>query len=81
MALGVLELLFLAQRKQGQSRVLILERADAQVQLEKMLVRVLYATRAIDQKKYLRLQVQLQQIGRELGGWIKNIRAKRNSAG
>ena len=70
----MLELLFLAQRKSLPSRVLLLERVDAQVQLLKLLIRVMHDTRAIDQKKYLRLEGRLQEIGKELGGWIKKLR-------
>ncbi len=74
--LEVLELLHLAQHKRRASKLLILERVDSKLQLLKLLVRLLKDTRAIDLKKYVRLEEQLQQIGKELGGWLKSCRTK-----
>lgn len=39
----------------------------------KLLVRLAFETKCIDQKKYLTLQATLQEVGRMLGGWIRSV--------
>ena len=69
--LETLELLFLANSKTTKSRLLILNKVDVKLKILKVLIRLAYDIKAIDQKTYIRLQAQLQEIGRMLGGWIK----------
>ena len=48
---------------------------NAKVELLKILIRLAYEIKVIDDKKYLRIQESLQEIGRMLGGWIKYLRS------
>lgn len=49
-------------------------RASASVDFLKILFRLCYELRIIDQKKYLLLEEKLQEIGRMIGGWIKSLK-------
>jgi len=40
----------------------------------KILLLVLWESKSIDNKKYIGLSVQMDEIGRMLGGWIKSTR-------
>jgi len=69
--LEILELLFLANSKQKTSRLMILNKIDVKLKVLKTLVRLCFDTKTIDQKKYILLQEKLQEIGKILGGWIR----------
>jgi len=51
-----------------------LENADTKLSLLKLLFRLAYDLKIIDQRKSINLQEQLQEIGRMLGGWIKSVK-------
>jgi hypothetical protein len=46
---------------------------SAKLDLLKLLVRLAFETKCIDPKKYLTLQIFLQEIGKMLGGWIRSL--------
>lgn len=48
-----------------------LKELDIKLKMIRMEVRLLKDIRGIDEKKYLILQSELDEIGRMLGGWIK----------
>ncbi len=58
----------MANSKQKQSRLLILNKVDVKLKLLKTFVRISFDVKAIDQKKYIKLQEKLQEIGKMLGG-------------
>jgi len=74
-----LELLFLANSKQNQQKLSLLNRVDIKLKILKTLIRLCFDIKTIDQKKYLLLQEYLQEIGKMLGGWLKSIK-KENPA-
>lgn len=49
------------------------ERSIAKINLLKILIRLAKDTKALDNKKYLRLEQDLQEIGRMLGGWKRSL--------
>ena len=71
--LEILELLFLANSKQNQQKLSLLNQIDIKLKILKTLIRLCFDIKAIDQKKYLLLQERLQEIGKMLGGWLKSI--------
>jgi hypothetical protein len=77
--LEILELLFLANSKQSQEKLVLLNQVDVKLKILKTLIRLCFDIKAIDQKKYLLLQERLQEIGKMLGGWLKSIK-KQNPA-
>ena len=50
-------------------------KANAKVELLKILYRLAFNINAIDAKGYLRAQENLQEIGKMLGGWIKYLKS------
>ncbi len=73
--LEILELIFGAISLPKQEKNIFLKKANVKVDALKMLVRLSYDIKAIDDKKYLALQEKLQEIGRMVGGWIRTLRA------
>ncbi len=48
--------------------------ASNKLDLIKILIRLAYDIKAIDQKGYITLEEMLQEIGKMLGGWIRSIK-------
>lgn len=70
----MLTLLFSANAARGEARLMRLTEADTKLLVLKTLLRLAFDVHAINQHRYLRLQEALQEIGRMLGGWIKNTK-------
>lgn len=54
-----------------QVRLDMLNAIDAEIQLQKVLVRMAYKYRYISNQNYLEWSRRLDEIGRILGGWIR----------
>jgi hypothetical protein len=72
----ILDLGLLARTKQGKSQLIILNKIDVGLQSIQIRLRILNATENLDQKSYILLSEQLFEIGKILGGWIKNTQQK-----
>lgn len=72
--LDLLELVVKAGNATSGDKVPFLTEASAKVDLLKLLIRLAHDIKATDQKKYLKLESQLQEIGRMVGGWIKSLK-------
>jgi len=48
--------------------------ANGKLDLLKLLVRLAFEIRAIDEKAYLMLEGQLQEVGKMFGGWLRSIK-------
>jgi hypothetical protein len=72
--LDLIEAIFAASNSSGKEKVAPLEKAGAKVDLLKLLVRLTCEIKAVDQKKYLNFEEQLQEIGKMIGGWLKYSR-------
>jgi len=53
--------------------------ASAKVDFLKILFRLCYELKIINQKKYLLMEEKSQEIGRMLGGWIKSLKTSDRS--
>ena len=51
----------------------VLERASIKLNTVRFFIRLLKETRAIDTKKYVKLQEMIDEIGRMLGGWMRSM--------
>jgi four helix bundle protein len=76
-ALEILEYIFFASNLRDKEKVEALQKADVQLDLLKVFIRLAKDVKALDIKKYLELEKQLQEIGKMLGGWLKS--AKQNT--
>jgi hypothetical protein len=52
--------------------------AIRKIDTAKLLLMVLWETKSLDEKKYILLSIQLEEIGKMLGGWNGQI-SKQNS--
>jgi len=75
LSLGVLQ----ANQVNGAEKLSLLNQVSNKIDLLRILIRLAHDIKNIDQKKYLNLQSHLDEIGRMLGGWMKNIRTKHSN--
>ena len=75
-ALNMLEYLILAGKKRGAQRLLILEKLDRELVMEKILVRLSNRIRAMSDGQYIGIEKRIIDMGRMTGGWIKSEREK-----
>lgn len=58
--------------KLGGSKLELLNRLDADIVFQRLLTRLMYKGRYIDEKKYMYIIDSLEEIGKMLGGYIKS---------
>ncbi len=71
--LDVLELLMLAAQRHKRDKYAALEMASAKLNVLRILIRLAKDIKAIDTKRYLTLESQIDEVGRMLGGWMRSI--------
>ncbi len=72
--LKILELIMLAREKDGSSKILILNKIDVELKLLKLFIRMSFDIWALPEKKYLDVSEKIIEIGKMLGGWIKDTK-------
>lgn len=72
--LDLIETLYLAQSKQGASRLLILNKADITLKMLTTHLRLAYKTKSINDAGFAALSEQVIEIGKMIGGWIKSTK-------
>lgn len=70
LVLEIFELLFSIPF--SDKKVSVLQQISVKLDLLKILLRLAKDSQAVNNKKYLELQVILQEVGRMLGGWIRS---------
>ncbi len=69
--IDLIELVISASNRQKAEKLPSLEEASIKLNLLRIFVRMAKDTKVIDPKKYLAMQVLMDEIGRMLGGWIR----------
>ena len=69
----VLELLLSASSANKEEKATIVKRTSIKFDTLKAMLRITRELDIIDAKKYINLQKQLFEIGRQLGGWQKSL--------
>lgn len=72
--LKILELLIAAEYSPKELKINLLEKTSVKLDLLKILIRLPYDIKLINQKKYIQLEENLQEIGKMLGGWIRSCK-------
>lgn len=72
--LDLIELTFLATYLSKEKKYDVLQKASLKIDLLKILIRLAKEVKALDNKKYIQLQQELQEIGKMIGGWIRSIK-------
>ena len=72
--LDVIEAILLASGQTKKEKIPTLEHASLKLNVLRVFIRLIKDTKAIDTKKYITLEVMIDEIGRMLGGWMRSIR-------
>lgn len=73
-ALEIVELAYLAQAKRDRSRLLILGKMDVKLRIFFVHLRLAHKTRCVNDAGYAELSEKAIEIGKMLGGWIKQTK-------
>jgi hypothetical protein len=71
--LNILELLLLASSSVKDKKLPCLQQANIKFDTLKILIRLAYEIKVLDEKKYLMIQKYIQEIGKMLGGWQRSL--------
>ena len=74
--LEVLEAILLASQQFKSEKVPTLENASVKLNLLRVFIRLMKDVKALDPKKYVIIEANLDEIGRMLGGWLKSMKEK-----
>lgn len=74
--LDTLELLFRAQYAKPETKIQYLIAITGKTDLLKFFLQIGWENKLIDERNYISLSQELQEIGRMLGGWKKGLEAK-----
>lgn len=72
--LDVLEGILLASQSAKTEKLTILQTASVKLNILRVLIRLTKDVKAIDNRKYLTLETNIDEIGRMLGGWIRSVK-------
>lgn len=75
--LKILELIISASHKQAREKTPTLESASLNLDVLRILIRLMKDIKSIDNKKYIAIEQSIDEIGRMLGGWIRSINMKK----
>ena len=79
-SLDVIEKILRASALYRAEKLETLDRASIDLNMLRMFVRAAKDTKALDAGKHAKVQQDIDEIGRMLGGWIKHFRAESESA-
>jgi len=72
--LEILEYILDASQLSKMEKLPVLQKASTKLNLLRVFLRLCKDTKVLDTKKYIRLEQDVDEIGRMLGGWIKSTR-------
>ena len=70
----VIENIFIAQHRNKEQKLIYLNKASDKLDLLKFMFQIAWEIKALDNKKYIIISEYLNEIGRMLGGWLKQTR-------
>jgi len=77
--LETIENLFTAGHKTREQKTVYLNKASEKFDILKFLLQVAWEIKALDNKKYIRISLELNGIGKMLGGWLKQTKTPQRS--
>lgn len=72
----IIELTLSASHLGGKPKLAYVKKASQKLDLLKVFLKISWEIRALDNKKYATLSTKLDEIGRMIGGWIRQIKEK-----
>lgn len=79
--LDTLELLFAASYLGKHEKLPYLRKASSNLDLLKFFLQIAWEIKTLDNKKYTKLSELLNEIGRMLGGWMRNVEKETPATG
>jgi hypothetical protein len=77
LALDILQSLLQAGYVTPEQRIPILIKLSAKLDMLRVFIRLSFDIKIISKKQYIKLQEELDEIGRMLGGWLKSSRSRK----
>ena len=74
--IDTLECLFIASYQNKDEKLPTLHLAVRKTDILKFFLRVLWEIKALDNKKYLTISTEMEEVGRMLGGWKRGLESK-----
>jgi len=74
--LEILEYILDASQLSKIEKLPVLKKASTKLNLLRVFLRLCKDTKVLDHKKYIRLEQDVDEIGRMLGGWIKSTQGR-----
>ena len=74
--IDILEGILFASQQSKLEKLPTLEKASVKLNFLRICVRLMKDVKAIDTKKYIIIEANLDEIGRMLGGWIKSTKER-----
>ena len=74
--LEILEGILFASQMSKAEKLPVLEKTSMRLNFLRVFIRLMKDVKAIDNRKYLSIEVSLDEIGRMLGGWIKSTKER-----
>ena len=74
LVLEIIENLLIASQLTKEEKLPKLEKISLELNTLRIFIRLAKEIKAIDNKKYVTLQANLDEIGKMLGGWIKSVK-------
>src|SRR3989338_978085 len=74
----IAESLFASSFLAGDKKIPFVEESSVKLDSVKFILRLAWESKIINDKKYIALSKHLEKIGRQIGGWLKQLR-KQNS--
>jgi len=72
--LDVIEGILLASRTYKGEKAAVLEKTSVKLDFLRVFLRLMKEVQTIDNKRYAALQASVDEIGRQLGGWLKSAK-------
>lgn len=72
----VLEFLYIGSYQRGIDKITTLSKALLSVDLLKLLLRVSWELRVLDNKKYANVSEEIQSVSKQINGWLRNQQTK-----
>ncbi len=73
--LKIMVYIFTASRLKGKNKLPLIEKTSSHLDGIKFLIHITWELKAIDDKKYIRISEHLSDIGKMIGGWLKQIKS------
>ena len=67
------EFIFIASRLSKEQKITFVQKANAKLDLLKFFLQMSWEIKSLDNKKYIILSGHLDEIGKMLGGWQKQL--------